>query len=114
MLNFKTRILAVAIALFSASALAHPGHDSFDVVAQPEAIQRADDILAMAIAKNVLDASWANKQLKGASTRDTANGPVWIVVFNNPREPDAAKRTVYIFLDPFGDYLGANFTGPPK
>ena len=57
---------------------------------------------------------WANRQLKSASQRDTRNGPIWVIVYHNPGEPDATHATVYIFFDVLGNYLGANFTGPPQ
>jgi hypothetical protein len=114
MLDWKKWFLAAVVALLAGSALAHPGHDSVEFVTEPEAVQRAEAILAAAMANKKLHISWMDKQLKSAATRDTPNGAVWMVVFNNPAEPDVTKRTVYIFLDPVGNYLGANFTGPPK
>ncbi len=111
MLNPKGLLVLIALALLSAAALAHPGHDSFEPISQSEAIQQADAIVASAMFRNKLHASWATKELKSATQRASPDGPIWVIVYHNSAEPDPARATVYIFVDGLGNYLGANFTG---
>ncbi len=111
MLKLRAVLVGILFGLLCASANAHPGHDSFQPVSQSEAIEQANAIIASAMFRNKLHASWADKQLKSATQRDTPNGPVWVIVFHNPGEPDATHATVYVFVDVLGNYLGANFTG---
>lgn len=35
----------------------------------------------------------------------------WVITFNNTKEADPAKQMLYIFVDIYGEYTGANFTG---
>jgi hypothetical protein len=55
--------------------------------------------------------SWQGKAAKDLRTEQTPFGLVWVMSYENPAETDRAKRTVYIFFDEFGNFIGGNHSG---
>lgn len=108
--------LAIYLGFFSMPALAGPGHDhghghshgpvSADV-ASAKAIKKVDQ-LAKA---GKIDGSWLGIQPATVEKKTYANGPEWVVIFNNDNVDDASKQTLYLFYSLDGHYIAANYTG---
>jgi hypothetical protein len=58
-----------------------------------------------------LDASWQSAQLDKAELVDGKKGKEWKFSFQNPAATDPAKRTLYLFFSPPGNFIAANHTG---
>jgi len=55
--------------------------------------------------------SWSNVKVKQTRQRTYQHEPEWVVVFSNPEETNRRNKTLYIFLDLYGDVADVNYTG---
>ncbi len=58
-----------------------------------------------------LDRSWYNLKPKSIEKKKINSKDEWVVVFYNEIEENPKKQTLYIFVDIYGEFTGANFTG---
>ena len=58
---------------------------------------------------HAIDNSWLNKDINKIEKYN--QGQEWRVIFNNDKIEDAAKQTLYIFVDNAGKLTGSNYTG---
>jgi hypothetical protein len=113
-MNDSMRLAAAALfALLAGAAAAHPNHDGPPVSkeALPGLGQRT---VVLLVEYKQLAPSWAGKPVKEVSSRQLRDGMIWVVTVENPAEVDKAKRTVYMFFDELGNFLGGNHTGELK
>jgi len=87
------------------------GHGPQTELTQNEVSERAIELVAKIVASGKLDASWAEIQPSGVTKKNFNGSQEWVVTFNNPGEKDAAKQKLYVFINIYGQYLGANHTG---
>ena len=105
--------LALALSLPVAGvAIAHPEDEGFRQAATREQVKAvAKTAIDTMVLRKVIEPSWNDLEPVSATTR-TANGYTeWVVIFENPKATDSAKRKVYVFTNVYGDYLAANHTG---
>lgn len=108
------RALIVALALGAAApAVAHPeGHGpQVMTVDKSVAEARAKSVVRTLIDRDTVEASWATINPTSAQLRAGRDGLEWVVLFENPKVRDPAKRKLYVFLTADGGYLAANHTG---
>lgn len=111
--------LFVALALSALSPMtqaslglpAGHNHTVQNPIVRDEALDIAARILEKLVEKNFVATSWLSVKPAAADKNKTATGEEWKIRFNNPKEIDPAKRSVYIFLTVTGEYIAANFTG---
>ncbi len=58
-----------------------------------------------------LDRSWYNLKPKSMEKKKINSKDEWVVTFYNVTEKNSEKQTLYIFIDVYGEFTGANFTG---
>src|SRR5215217_7978577 len=105
------RLLAAAIlALCMTGAGAHPFHDG-PPISKDELPGLGQRTVALLVDYKQLAPSWVGKPVKEVSSRQLPEGMIWVVAVENPAEVDKAKRTVYMFFDELGNFLGGNHTG---
>jgi hypothetical protein len=107
-------VLALSVAAPAFPAFAHPGGHEEDemTVGRPEAITKAKAVVDTMIGRSLLDASWKGLNPTTSDLKEGRTGGIeWVVVFKNPKAPDPAKQTLYVFLSGSGMYLAANHTG---
>lgn len=111
-MRYARFFIAFLIAVASAHALGHPGGHGpgGDPIDQKDASSVAEDVVQVLLKEKRLTASWGKRQLLGAKLETTAYGPVWVISYRNPAEPDAGKQMLYVLLDDVGNYLGAGHT----
>jgi len=80
-------------------------------ITESQASAKATQLIAAIVKEGKLDASWAQVQPEEVKKKSSKDRSEWIISFNNPREKDPAKQTLFVFLSLYGDYLGANHTG---
>ena len=104
-----------AIPAFGAGDHGHGGHDDHGHghdqpadLSEAKIIEKASGYVARMVEKGKLDASWRGISPTEARENDHHE---WMVTFNNPKEEDPEKQTLYMFLTPSGKYIAANFTG---
>jgi Family of unknown function (DUF6488) len=111
MSQFARVVVSVCFTLWVGLASGHPHHGDGPPVTRedlPALGQRA--MVALVEAKQ-LAPSWQGKAAKDVRSEQTRAGLIWVLSYENPAETDRAKRTVYIFFDEFGNFLGGNHSG---
>lgn len=63
------------------------------------------------ISNGKLDATWKSATLDKAETVAGKKMKELKVTFKNPAEKDAAKKSLYMFYELTGNFIGANFDG---
>jgi hypothetical protein len=106
-------LLAASFVLFAAALSAHPNHDG-PPISKAELPGLGQRTLSLLVDAKQLPPSWRGKPVKDVSSRELPEGTLWIVSAENPGEADPAKRTVYMFFDELGNFVGGNHTGPMK
>jgi hypothetical protein len=107
-------VTAVLLGLAAApAARAHgdkPGHTHHQIT-QKQAGEFAKLVVAAMVREEAVAPSWNKATLTSAAKKKRGHTTEWVVVFDNPAETDAAKRTLYVFLDLEGEYIAANHSG---
>lgn len=104
-------MLAVALMLSPLKLMAHADHGSFETIDGVQAARVAGEVVKSLVADKKLPDSWKNAKPSAATSRETKYGPVWVVNFQNPEEKEASKKSLYVFLDEFGNPVAANHEG---
>ena len=76
-----------------------------------QAIEMASKVRDIMVQRGDLARSWAGIKITETKQRTYNNEKEWIITLTNPQEVDQSHRTLYIFLDPFGDVADMNYTG---
>lgn len=100
-------VLLFGIAATDAAAQSH----SHTPLNQKSAIEIAELVVIEMVGKKAVDASWREAELIKAERRTSDGKAEWVVLFDNPKAADASRKILYVFLDNFGHYLAANYTG---
>jgi hypothetical protein len=113
-MNVLMRLAAAALlALLAGLASAHPNHEG-PPISREELPGLGQRTMSLLVDAKQLAPSWRGKPVKEVSSRQLPEGMVWTVSADNPGEADPAKRTVYMFFDELGNFIGGNHTGPLK
>ena len=97
--------------------LAHPGagpghrHEKPVAISETKAEVRAVKFLQSKVEKGKLSESWLDKKPSKTYQKSFGYGPEWVVEFEDPKNVDVKKRTLYVFMSTTGKLLGVNFTG---
>jgi hypothetical protein len=110
MKTYNKAIMGAAFLLAAALANAHGDHDEAPITKEI-ASSRGDLVVNTLVMDRKLAGSWQKKQGKKVEGRATPAGAYWVVSYENAEEKAEDKRTLYIFLDELGNYIGANHTG---
>jgi len=105
--------LGAMLMLFVATAHAHGAgdHDDGSPIDRNEAVTRADQVVALLVKRAKLRPSWRGVRASDATTRQTPEGlTLWVVAYENPAETSKAARTLYVFVDQFGNFEGSSNT----
>lgn len=107
--------LALAVSLPAAGlAVAHPGghEDDWREIATPGQIRTvALGTVDTMITRGIIELSWRGLQPVSTTSRTQGGLVEWVILFENPKAKDPAKRKLYVFTNRYGDYLAANHTG---
>ena len=111
-----TVLVVFCVALFSAPAMAGPGHEhghghSHGPVSSDVAANKAMKKVEQLVKSKKIDASWSGIQPVSIEQKTYANGLEWVVTFNNDKISDESKQTLYLFYSLNGHYIAANYTG---
>ena len=108
---FKGILFGSLLTLFALLASAHPNHGDEAPISSAEASAIGSRAVSLLIDNRKLAESWQQKQLREVTSRQTSAGLVWVVRYENANEEDKTKRTLYIFVDEFGGFIGGNHSG---
>jgi len=107
----RQALLGSLLAAIASLTFAHAGHGHGTPIPKDEVNVRAEQVVGFLIVGKKLARSWEKRQLKEVSSRESPDGLVWVVTYENPNETDKAKRTLYIFLDDLGNFIDSNHSG---
>ncbi len=106
--------LLILFSLSTPFAYGGEGHDHGNEPSEPisksEAGKKAAEFVRNFSKKGKLPESWGSLQ-PATVEQKIFKKPEWVVTFNNPKEKNKDKQTLYVFLSLTGHFLGANFTG---
>jgi len=102
--------------LFSIPVIAGTDHDhghshSQVPVDKATAEIKATKAIAVLVAKNTIDKSWASITASSVEKKEFAGMFEWVAIFINDKITDAKKQKLYVFLTLEGHYIAANYTG---
>ena len=117
-------MLKLAFALLLSSlvaaspAMAGAGHEhgpggshSHGPISNEAVIQKATKQVQSLVERGKLDKSWVGIKATGATQKEFAKGPEWVVSFQNKQVSEAAKQNLYMFFTLEGSYIATNYTG---
>lgn len=117
----KNKLIGILFSLALSSAVfAHGDHGEhaetiYSQMGVPIQIKQAKEFSRYVIFRFIqsgrLEKSWSESKLVEAKTQTINEEKEWVVSYNNPKEKDNKKKTIYIFLDEFGNPFSINFTG---
>ncbi|MFZ9002358.1 MAG: DUF6488 family protein [Bacteriovoracaceae bacterium] len=110
------KIIVMFVLLFSFSysneALTHSSHKHEKVEATEDvAISKARKSVKILVGEEKLENSWNDAKLLSAEKKQIKGKTEWLVKFENIEVSDSKKKVLYVFLNKYGQYLAANFTG---
>lgn len=108
---WKQSLLGIIFSIFVVSANAHGSHENDSPISKDNVLIMGNNAIAQLVTSKKLAKTWMFKKLKTVNTQETANGNVWVISYENSSEKSEARRTIYVFIDEMGNYLGTNHTG---
>ena len=110
---FRAGLLAALIA-GAGQAAAHDSPCHFHgkkPAAEATVTDCADQRKAALLRSGKIDASWQALRPASVLLGPGAKGEEWRVVYENPQLADPAKRRLFIFFTPQGNFIAANHSG---
>jgi hypothetical protein len=108
-LSFTTAI----VFSFAGQAFAGAGHSHgvSEPISKAQATQKAEAVKQQLVSSKQVSSEWDGIEGSNAQQRSTSNGDLWIVEYTNPKAADDNKAKLFVFVDEFGNPVGANHTG---
>lgn len=112
-----TKVAVAAILTFGVNPLyAGAGHDhghshSQEKISEAKAKEIALKEMRRYVLKGKLEKSWEGAPVNSAKQQVYKSVPEWVVTFKNQKEPNPKQQNLYIFVNQYGEIMGANFTG---
>ena len=106
--------LAMIVALsFSGQALAGAGHSHgvSEPVSKAQATERAAAVKQQLVNSEQIASTWDGVTNGTAEQRSTSKGTLWVVQFANPDAASEDRANLFVYMDEFGNPIGANHSG---
>jgi hypothetical protein len=113
MKKFILSFTTVIVLSFAGQAFAGAGHSHgvSEPISEAQATQKAETIKQQLISSNKVSSEWKSVEAGSPQQRSTSAGNLWIVEYANPEATDDNKTKLFVFVDEFGNPVGANHTG---
>ena len=111
-----TAVMAISLSL-SSQAFAGTGHSHShshgvaELASKVQLIQQAANVKQQLIRSKQISSEWSVAKGSTPQKRSTANGDAWVLVFSTSKAADQSKSKLFVFVDEFGNPIGANHTG---
>lgn len=106
-------IMIYSVFFFSATALGHSSH-SHGAKKEVSEIKIKAVVLSNVsrlVANKKLEDSWKKAEIKSLIKKKFGPNEEWVATLENSSTNDKEKATLYVFVNLFGDFIAANFTG---
>lgn len=110
MRQLKVIFIGFFLIFFNVNAMAGSGH-SHGPVTQSVAEAKAEQVVQSLVSRNVVEESWALREVNSMERTKRKGDWVWKAVFANDQATDSAKQTLYVFLSLTGNFIDANYSG---
>lgn len=112
----KKTILSLTTAIafsFAGQAFAGAGHSHgvSESISKAQATNKAEAVKQQLISSEQVSSEWNGIEGSSAQQRSTSDGDLWVVEYTNPKAADENKAKLFVFVDEFGNPVGANHTG---
>ncbi|MBQ0747370.1 MAG: hypothetical protein KBT73_12660 [Marinobacter sp.] len=113
MKNIILSLTAAVVFSFAGQAFAGAGHSHgvSEPISKEQATQKAATVKQQLISSNQVSSAWSDIKGGGAQQRSSSAGNLWVVEYANPKAADENKSKLFVFVDEFGNPVGANHTG---
>ncbi|MBQ0814078.1 MAG: hypothetical protein KBT82_07860 [Marinobacter sp.] len=113
MKNIILSFTAAVVFSFASQAFAGAGHSHgvSEPISKEQATQKAATVKQQLISSNQVSSAWSDIKGGGAQQRSSSAGNLWVVEYANPKAADENKSKLFVFVDEFGNPVGANHTG---
>ncbi|WP_297796897.1 DUF6488 family protein [uncultured Marinobacter sp.] len=113
MKKFIQALTAIIVFSSAGQALAGAGHSHgvSEPISKEQAVQRASLIKQQLVTSQQISSTWTEVAGGNTEQRSTAGGNLWVVEYANPKAEDDNKGKLFVFLDEFGNPVGANHSG---
>jgi hypothetical protein len=108
-LSFTTAI----VLSFAGQAFAGAGHSHgvSEPISEAQATQKAEAVKQQLVSSKQVSSDWNGVEGSSPQQRSTSAGNLWVVEYANPEAADDKKTKLFVFVDEFGNPIGANHTG---
>ncbi|WP_018403058.1 DUF6488 family protein [Marinobacter gelidimuriae] len=108
-LSFTTAI----VLSFSGQAFAGAGHSHgvSEPISEAQATQKAEAIKQQLVSSEQVSSEWKGVEAGSPQQRSTSAGNLWVIEYANSQAADENKAKLFVFVDEFGNPVGANHTG---
>jgi len=108
-LSFTTAI----VFSFAGQAFAGAGHSHgvSEPISTVQAKQKAEAVKQQLVSSKQVSSEWNGVEGSSPQQRSTSAGNLWVVEYSNPKAADENKAKLFVFVDEFGNPIGANHTG---
>lgn len=100
--------IAILVSLLASQVTAHSNHGIEEPVSKEVVEARSDAVINQLVSQNKLNKSWGGAKKTAVAQRETPEGKVWVVQFDNPDETVESRKALYVFVDELGNILGAS------
>jgi len=107
-------MLSLTLALSGQAVLAHTGNCHFHgkaIASEATVTHCANERMAALLQAGKLEASWQAVAPASVKLGPGPKGEEWRVVYDNPSASDSAKRRLFLFFTPQGNFVAANHSG---
>ena len=104
---------AAIVFSFAGQAFAGAGHSHgvSEPVSKAQASQKAATVKQQLISSNQVSSAWSDIEGGSPQQRSTSAGNLWVIEYSNPDAEDESKSTLFVYVDEFGNPIGANHSG---
>lgn len=107
-------VVAAVIALsVSGHAFAGAGHSHgvSEPVSKAQATERAAAVKKQLVDSEQVASTWTKVSEGTAEQRSSSTGKLWVVQFANPDAANEDRANLFVFVDEYGNPVGANHSG---
>lgn len=113
MKNIIQTLTAIIAFSFAGQAFSGAGHSHgvSEPISQEQAQQKAASVKQELVNSKQISTTWAEVAGSKTEQRSTSVGNLWVVEYANPETADDNTAKLFVFLDEFGNPVGANHSG---
>ena len=110
MIHVFAAVIVLSVSGYAFAGAGH-SHGASEPVSKEQVTERAAAVKQQLVNSEQIASSWAEASRGKAEQRSTSAGKLWVVQFANPDPASEDKANLYVFVDEYGNPVGANHSG---